>query len=422
MTTRAWIAAGLATLGIGGIAVAVGVALKTPTYSGEVAAILNSRCVSCHSESRVAPFSLVGYERAKRYSEMIALVTSKRIMPPWKAEPGYGKFRDVAALSDAELRTLAEWAKAGAPQGDPNAAPATPKIAVGWRLGEPDLIVTPSKATKIPAEGGDFYRDYLIDPHIDKPTWVRAIEFRPGTKNTVHHIIPALLKREDAEKCRKIKFDHEDDSWEQKSLDKISTYNTLGMWSTGAEPFCSPDGTAFLINPGDCILLDVHYKTTGKKEVEQTQVGMFFLSQPPKHELKLKTVATGGIYLQPGEANVRFYAIRELEADSTIYAIWPHMHFLGRTFKAWLKYPAGYGKPLVAIKDWDPEWQLIYHLDKPIEVPAGTKVYVTGTFDNSKNNPRNPHPEPQIIESGPSSKDEMLLMDLYLVEKTPSGK
>src|SRR5262249_13344324 len=146
------------------------------------------------------------------------------------------------------------------PEGNPADAPPEPPITPGWRLGQPDLVVAPAKATHIPAEGGDFYRDYLIDPHITKPTWIRAIEFRPSGKATVHHVIPALVTKDDAVKCRKIKFDHDDDSWEQKSVDDIEPYNTLGMWSTGAPPFESPDGTAFLIKPGDCIELDMHYK------------------------------------------------------------------------------------------------------------------------------------------------------------------
>lgn len=97
------------------------------------------------------------------------------------------------------------------------------------------------------------------------------------------------------------------------------------------------------------------------------------------------------------------------------------MHFVGKTFKAWVKYPAGYSKPLVCINDWDPEWQLVYYLKEPMVLPKGARVYVTGTYDNSSANPRNPHPKPKVIESGPSSKDEMLLLDLYVVrEKKPA--
>ncbi|HWD40526.1 MAG TPA: hypothetical protein VG944_16880 [Fimbriimonas sp.] len=394
----------------------------SPTYAKDVAPILAARCVSCHSESKVAPFSLVGYENARRFSTMVASVTAQRLMPPWKADLHYGEFRDVPVLSPNEISVLRLWADAGAPRGNPRDEPPPPPVSPGWRMGKPDLVVSPDKATKIPAEGGDFYRDYLIDPHITEPTWVRAVEFRPSGKNTVHHVIPSLLARAEADKCRKIKFDHDDDSWEQRSLKDIDAYNSLGMWSTGAPPFVTPEGTAFLIKPGDCILLDLHYKTTGKPELEQTQVGFYFQKGTPKQEMTLDTVDSESIYLDPGTKANRVYAIEPIKKETTIYAVWPHMHFLGRTFKAWVKYPVGYWKPLVCINDWDPEWQLVYYLKTPLVVPAGAKVYVTGTFDNTKDNPRNPNPTPKVVESGPSSKDEMLLLDLYVVEKKDPAK
>ncbi|MBS1718261.1 MAG: hypothetical protein JSS72_11075 [Armatimonadetes bacterium] len=410
----------IATIGMSGPQRA---APSAPTFSKDVAPILYKRCVSCHSESRVAPFTLVGYENARKHAATIASVTSTNFMPPWKANPHYGEFKDIPVLTPQEKSIIAKWAATGAPEGDPKSAPEPPKITPGWRLGQPDMVIAPEKPTKISAEGVDFYRDYLIDPHITKPTWVRAVDFRPSQKGTVHHVIPSLVKKEEAEKCRKIKFDHEDNSWDQRSIEPIETYNTLGFWSTGAPPFESPQGTAFLINPGDCILMDMHYKTTGKPEVEQTQVGLYFSSEPPKDEMNVHVVASDSIYLEPGQRDVRVFALgNKTKHPTTIYAVWPHMHYLGRTFKAWVKYPAGYSKPLVCINDWDPDWQLLYYLKKPLEIPAGSRIYVTGTYDNSAGNPRNPYSPPRVVDAGPSSKDEMLFFELFQVVHKPKDK
>jgi hypothetical protein len=177
------------------------------------------------------------------------------------------------------------------------------------------------------------------------------------------------------------------------------------------------------MNPGDCVLLDLHYKPNGKPELEQPQVALYLHKAAPKDEMSVKVVATGDIYMQPGE-KARFYAIgSQMEKPTTIYAVWPHMHYLGRTMKAWVKYPAGYSKPLIAIDDWDPDWQLLYYLKTPMKVPAGSRIYVTGTYDNTKNNPRNPHNPPQVVEGGESSKDEMLFFEIFqVVEKEPGAK
>jgi hypothetical protein len=392
---------------------------SVPTFSKDVAPILYRRCVSCHSDTKIAPFSLLRYSDVKQRALTIAAVTESKYMPPWKAKPNYGEFSDVAALTPAERATLKQWAVGGAPEGDPRDAPVPPKFLPGWRLGKPDLIAVPDLPTKIPAEGRDFFRDYLIDPQITKPTWVRAVDFLPSNQGTVHHIIPALVKKEEADKLRKMPFDFDDRSWKQESLKGIEKYNVLGFWSTGASPFVAAKDTAFLINPGDCIVLDVHYKPKGKVEMEQPQVAFYFSEAEPKDELSVNVIATGDIYIQPNE-RARFYAIGEaMKHDTTIYAVWPHMHYLGQTIKAWVKFPAGYAKPLVAIDDWDPEWQLVYFLKTPMRVPKGSKVYVTGTYDNSAANPRNPHSPPRVVEGGESSKDEMLFFEIFKVEHKP---
>jgi hypothetical protein len=389
-----------------------------PTYAKDIAPILNARCITCHSETKIAPFSLIGYENAKKWAPTIADVTASGYMPPWKAKAGYGDFKNNPSLTTEQKALVDRWAKAGAPEGSPADIPAAPAMTAGWRMGAPDMIITPDMPTKISAEGPDFFRDYLVDPHITAPTWVRIVDFRPLQQGTVHHIIPNLVSKEEAEKCAKIKFDHDDHSWEQKSVEDIDTYSKLGFWSTGAPPFVSPDGTAFLIKPGDQFLLDVHYKCKGKPESEQVQVALYFQKEPPKDEMKVRVITGDGIYLQPGEKNVRVYGIgNKLEKEATVYAVWPHMHYDGRTFKAWVKYPGGYSKPLVCIDDWDPEWQLLYYLKSPMILPVGSQVFVTGTYDNSADNPRNPHNPPRVVTSGDSSKDEMLFFELFQVVK-----
>lgn len=413
----------LVLLTVSSLVVSAGMTLDpapVPTFAKDVAPILYKRCVSCHSDSKIAPFSLVGYDNAKRYAQTISVVTKSNFMPPWKAKADYGEFKDPQALTTGEKQILKRWAESGGQPGNLNEAPEPPKVVPGWRLGTPDKIVEQDLPTAIPAEGRDFFRDYLIDPKIDKPTWVRAIDFLPKHQGTVHHIIPQLITKDEAEKLRKIKYDFADHSWKQKSVSKIEKYNMLGFWSTGQPPIVAPENIAFLIKPGDCFLLDIHYKPKGKPEMEQPQVALYFQKQAPKDELSVEIYGTEDIYIQPGETNARFYAIGPpSKNDVTIHAIWPHMHYLGKTFKAWVKVPGSYAKPLIAIDDWDPEWQLLYYLKEPMFVPKGSQVYVTGTFDNSRHNPRNPNSPPKVIEAGESSRDEMLLFEVFQVDHKP---
>lgn len=97
-----------------------------PTFNRDVAPILYKNCSTCHHPGEVAPFSLLTYDDAAKRAKQIATITQERVMPPWKAEPGYGDFQNERRLTDRQLATLAAWAANGAPEGDPSLKPAPP--------------------------------------------------------------------------------------------------------------------------------------------------------------------------------------------------------------------------------------------------------------------------------------------------------
>src|SRR4051794_13544125 len=100
---------------------------SVPTFSKDVAPILFDNCVSCHRPNEVAPFTLTSFDDAHKRAKTIARLTGDRSMPPWKAEPGHGDFKNVRQLTDEQIKTLQTWAEAGAPEGDPKLTPALPK-------------------------------------------------------------------------------------------------------------------------------------------------------------------------------------------------------------------------------------------------------------------------------------------------------
>src|SRR3954468_24844994 len=89
-------------------------AAPAPTFNKHVAPILWKNCAGCHRPGEVGPFPLLTYQDAAKRSKHLVEVTASRRMPPWKAEPGHGEFRDARRLSDAELATLSAWAGTGA--------------------------------------------------------------------------------------------------------------------------------------------------------------------------------------------------------------------------------------------------------------------------------------------------------------------
>ena len=105
-----------------------------------------------------------------------------------------GRSSPASAISSASVRSttrrsrsIEQWAKSGAPEGDPKQLPALPKFADGWLLGKPDLIVKPDAAYSLPAQQTDAFRIFAIRLPVTKRTYVTGIEFHPGNARVVHH-------------------------------------------------------------------------------------------------------------------------------------------------------------------------------------------------------------------------------------------
>src|SRR5262245_39890609 len=91
----------------------------SPTFSHDIARLLQQHCQECHRPGGAAPFALIKYEHVYAKRDKILESVEKRRMPPWKAVPGYGDFAGVRRLSQADITAVARWVAAGAPEGDP---------------------------------------------------------------------------------------------------------------------------------------------------------------------------------------------------------------------------------------------------------------------------------------------------------------
>ncbi len=214
---------------------------KSITFSKHIAGILWKNCAGCHRPGEIGPFSLLEYADASKRAAFIAEVTASRRMPPWKAEPGFGKFRDERRLTDREIEMLAQWAQNEAPEGDPSELPKRPEFSDGWQLGKPDLELKMAKPFAVPADGPDIYRCFVIPIPLDKDKMVRAVEFRPGNHSLVHHAIMFLDasgagRRKDAK--------DEEQGFESFGGPGIQPTGGLGAWTPGAMPASCPTASS----------------------------------------------------------------------------------------------------------------------------------------------------------------------------------
>src|SRR2546429_5886588 len=86
----------------------------------------------------------------------------------------------------------------------------------------------------------------------------------------------------------------------------------------------------------------------------------------------------------------------------------------------WATLPTGEIKPLIRINDWDFDWQGQYRYKKPMEFPAGTRIDMVYTYDNSADNPRNPSSPPRRVRRGEQTPDAMGITFIPVMPKNPN--
>jgi len=97
----------------------------------------------------------------------------------------------------------------------------------------------------------------------------------------------------------------------------------------------------------------------------------------------------------------------------------PHMHMLGKEVKVRAIPPDGSPMTLIAINDWEYNWQETYFFKEPLHLKKGTRFEVEAYFDNSDKNPNNPFNPPRIVPFGEQTTNEMLFIFLGATSDTP---
>jgi Flp pilus assembly protein TadD len=381
------------------------------TFNKQIAPIVYQYCSPCHRPGEAAPFSLLTYEDVRKHASQIVAVTQRRYMPPWLPEPGYGDFVGERRLTSEQLRLIAEWVKAGGPEGEPSDLPAQPQFTEGWQMGTPDLIIQMPRAYRLEARGGDVFRNFVIPIDLQEERYVRGIELRPGNKRIVHHANIWIdhrqwLRKRDGTDGQP-GFPGMDVPTEARS-NSFDPDSHFLFWKPGTVLKPEPDDMGWQLGPGTDLILNMHLQPSGKEETIQPQVGFYFTShRPSRHPMLVQLEHDGALDIPPGTQNFEVTDHLSLPVDLEVLAIYPHAHYLGKELEAWVTLPDGSRQWLIKITDWDMNWQAVYTYRHSVQLPKGSKVEMRVTYDNSTSNARNPNHPPQRVRTGPRSQDEM---------------
>jgi hypothetical protein len=395
----------------------------------------------------------MNYRQAKTWAEDIVAFTHDRRMPPWKAQGGKAFVGD-RRLAATEIDTLAKWAAAGCPEGDPKDAPPAPTFPDGWALGEPDLVLEMPEEFVLGPTGRDLFRVFVLPTGLTEDKFVVAVEVRPGNPRVVHHAVNfydasesarSFQARTQAAEAKTRKTGDTDvgpgftsgmlPGFQLKPADlfaKRPPFGPLSGWVPGMVPRTLPAGTGLLLPKGADFVMQLHYHRNGRVERDRTRVGLYFARGPverpilpvviPGHFKMEGKVGEGLGYIPAGDPRFVAKGSWYVLEDCTAHVVAPHLHLIGKSVKMSFTPPGGQAEVLLDIPEWDFNWQEQYVLKAPLRIKAGTRFDIEAVYDNSAANPNNVNSPPIDVRFGEGTTDEMLFGFLGATKDNPKSR
>ncbi len=333
--------------------------------------------------------------QAASKAAMIAEVVEQGRMPPWFASRAQ-HFENERGLAPEEVDALVRWARGGTPAGEGGervrADPERPPVD-GWRIGEPDLVLSVLGESTIPATGYVPYR-YQLVPHLfTSDVWVSAVEIRSSNPRVVHH---ANL------------------GWYKLGED-VKAQNFITGQVPGGDAMQLPEGVACRIPAGALLGLQVHYVTSGREERERLSIGLRFPRGTVEQRLRHFELADLRFEIPPLEPAWPVRAARSFAEDALGIGMFVHMHLRGRDMTIVAQEPQQAPRTLVCVPNYSFDWQTAYQWSFGQQrFPKGTRVEALAHFDNSRFNPYNPDPQ-KAVRFGQETVDEMMYGFLFYV-------
>jgi mono/diheme cytochrome c family protein len=389
---------------------------KAPTFNRDIAPLIFAHCAPCHRPGQAAPFDLLTYADVRKRARQIAEVTQQHLMPPWLPDPAANEFVGQRALQPEQIALIKRWVEQGTVEGDPSEVPSPPQWRDGWQLGPADLVVQMDTPYRLLAEGRDVYRNFVIPLPNATRRFVRAIEFQPGNARVVHH---AFLRIDSTRESRR--WDARDP---EPGFDGLHTPSTARppeghflSWQPGKRPLPEAEGMAWILETNCDLVVQMHLRPSGKPESIRASIGFYFTDRPPTRRPLSIGMRNFALDIPAGESNHVVRDSFQIPVDVEVIGVLPHAHYLGRDLRSVGTLPDGSTRTLFHIPRWDFNWQGEYRYVRPLLLPAGTVVSMVYVYDNSTNNPVNPHQPPSRVTYGLQSDDEMAELSLQVVPR-----
>lgn len=385
------------------------------TYYKDIARILQQNCVQCHRDGGIAPFALDEIDSVMDRAKTIRRVVEQGHMPPWfAASAPFGvenPWANDRSLSAADKADLLAWAGSeNRPAGDAADAPAPLHYSSQWSIPKPDLVLQIPRAFQIKAQGVMPYQFARIQTSFSEDKWVSAIEIQPTERSVVHHVIVHVENKEEAQ---------EFGGKRRKQQDASTSFWAAYVPGNGGRIY--PAGFARRLPAGASLVFQIHYSPNGKSVQEQMRIGLVFAKSAPEFEVQAVGLPKRDLNIPPGAANHPETLDWKVPADLSVTSLMPHMHVRGKSFKMEATDADGRYETVLDIPHFDFNWQLSYDFKQPRRFLKGSRIRITGVFDNSEANKSNPDPS-KWVKWGLQSFDEMLIgyMEVFSPVQSPA--
>ena len=420
-------------------------------FGTSIAPIFANKCASCHNAGGPGEthWRLQTAADLVDSHQWVSTIVDAQYMPPWPASDLSPTFHDDRSLRPDEIAAIVEWSAAGAPLDVDGATPIS--APEGVESLDADVEIGPHEPFQGSPAVADDYRCLIYDLELDEPAWMQGFEFVPDKTQIVHHAIGYLAPARAMDQALELSEQDELGGWQCYGSSGLNDGDDLFLgWAPGQLPTEFPEGSGLLAQPGDFVVLQIHYHfdTPDAPEDASTlkidwaegddldpiefdeflapaEIPCSTAESGPLCDRDAALVAAYEKYGVPGvlaDSINRFCGVTPADfADMTdgiatsscelpirntgeIVSVFGHQHEVGKSIRMTLNPGRADERILFDIPDWSFDWQYNYYPVESITVEPGDTVLLECSWDRDR---RDPALEPAYILWADGTNDEM---------------
>lgn len=399
-------------------------AAAAPTWSDDVAPIVEARCVSCHHDGGASPLVMETYDQVEVLGPAMKAAVERGSMPPWLPDPDCRSYVGERLMPDTEREVVTRWVDAGMPAGDASVTVAAD--IVGF---EADLTAAPLAAyTPDFATTEDDYRCLVLDAEFPEEAWLSGRQALPGSPS-VHHVLVFAIPPDDLAALEAADAAEDGPGYTCFGAPfppdaGVGVPNQIAAWVPGLEPSVEAADTALLIQAGSKLVMQVHYSAVGGEPgPDTTRLEMSFLDTQPTWLVENVPLLVQDLEIPAGEPDVTVERVFRNWSNDTvdIASITAHMHLLGQSQELHVVRADGSEECALDLPEWDFAWQQAYDFlpDDHIRLAPGDGLAMRCNYDNSAEN--QPYvdgvqQQPRDVTWGEGTLDEMCLAYIAITQ------